>query len=1718
MIVFQVRLGSDGNPSGQKKFVRLPPPRDSSPFSLRFVLTAGTAAATKDAVLLTNHTEDANGFDRTVFRKVPFEFGPDGLGDGIATLRITCPGVFEYRVGSGEGGAVVVDPRLSVMNRLAEDSLSPQVETMSKGETLLPLDAICVLTVIPKWMPTLDKWAPFFKSFADAGYNMIHFAPLNTRGASNSPYSIYDQLSFSNDLFDSAYDEPVKESLLKSMLLRARNEFGILSCTDVVWNHTAHNSQWLQEHPEAGYNLQTAPHLRAAFELDEAICNMYTDLESAGISAALKTEDHLTQIMNVFKDTVLPRLKLWEFYVIDVAASVASFQHEFVAGEEGSYDHAFVASGLRVWADTLKNAAVASSNVGTRFNKTVIVSAAVPIVQRLTLKSDSMETVLRVYTNILNEINAPFYAEADEDVGYIIKNVWSRARYMRVDPHGPQLGLISNRDPLVDTYFTRLPLNTVTSKYHADTMCLANNGWIWNGDPLQNFAGPDSKAYLRREVIAWGDCVKLRYGTGPSDNPWLWAHQKAYTEKMARLFHGFRIDNCHSTPIHVAAYLLDAARKINPDLYVFAELFTGSEETDTKFVSKLGINSLIREAMSAWDPHEMSRLVHRYGGTPIGSLTSKEEYFPLDMMGHPLDSKFFQTVEDSDEIVVDVKGSVPHALFMDCTHDNETPHQKRTAEDTLPTAALVAMTACAVGSVKGFDEVVPELLNVVTETRKYRLAEEYEGIIPAKSILLDLHAKMAREGYTEIHVNQENDFISVHRIHPITHDGYLLVARCAFSANHGDNVHSPIVLRNQSVHVVESAGLRVQAHLKDSHHEPPFTSHADDLPSGPYGPHDSRAIANARDERARLRGRKTIGAIAGLPCFLDFSAVLTTLIKTQETTFDDGNMETQLTINGGAFLPGSIVLFRTWMNGSGLDMANPEFTASPLPSALRTAVNLTAPPANGFGQKLLSPIMLKRLAHRGLDETSEEGKLEMLWRLMGVKNKNRGAEIMLQMGRDSLDAGKLWLTNDQGKWPPGLWEAVDCLTDADINIVLYRCGNEEADSIGDGAYNIPGHGELPYCGLEGFMSVIEKVARENDLGHAICANLRAGPWMMEYVVSRLKKYSSQSPNVGMLAKWFEERFEIIKSFSPSYIPKYFLQVIFLASSAVRYKAVSAIIGKRSKFICPDLAKASNASSLQILSQSLLLTTYQLYGRIPTTGLFPLGRYPDVPYNSPSGTPSLAAGLPHFASRHMRCWGRDIFIALRGLFLIPGHYDAAKSHLISFGSTLRHGLIPNLLDQGNYPRYNARDASWWWLWGVQQYCKHAPEGLRFLKVVVRRRFPPVRRYRAGTADYLAVEESEDVSGDEGDVFVDTNDERMYKYSSTIGQLCHEILERHARGIDFREWNAGPQLDHAMQDAGFRVSCHTRFDDQSGIVFGGNRFNCGTWMDKMGDSAKAGTKGLPATPRDGGSVEIVGLLKASLRWISEDVLVSKDWKDLFPADGVVLKGTNKKKILFSEWNLMLKNSFEKWYFIPQATDDQYELSSVSAFISKRGIYKDTLGSSQPFTDVQFRPNFCVALAVAPELFNPDHARIALKLMKEDMLGPLGMKTLHPSDWAYRGYYDNANDSTDGTVAHGFNYHNGPEWGWLVGFFLTAYLQFNSHNSGCEKKLQDELIHWMQGRMLNQKQHIRDLVSNPFAGLPELTNANGEYCHHSCPTQAWSSATLLEAVADMHDLTGN
>jgi hypothetical protein len=115
-------------------------------------------------------------------------------------------------------------------------------------------------------------------------------------------------------------------------------------------------------------------------------------------------------------------------------------------------------------------------------------------------------------------------------------------------------------------------------------------------------------------------------------------------------------------------------------------------------------------------------------------------------------------------LVSPLNGSDPHALLYDLTHDNESPLHKRSAEDALSTGALATFSYCALGSVKGFDELYPKLLNLVEEKRKYEVVGveggKGTGIGKVKRILNSLHREIVLGGFEEGHVHQENDVSS----------------------------------------------------------------------------------------------------------------------------------------------------------------------------------------------------------------------------------------------------------------------------------------------------------------------------------------------------------------------------------------------------------------------------------------------------------------------------------------------------------------------------------------------------------------------------------------------------------------------------------------------------------------------------------------------------------------------------------------------------------------------------------------------------------------------------------------------------------------------------------------------------------------------------------------------------------------------------------------------
>ena len=74
-------------------------------------------------------------------------------------------------------------------------------------------------------------------------------------------------------------------------------------------------------------------------------------------------------------------------------------------------------------------------------------------------------------------------------------------------------------------------------------------------------------------------------------------------------------------------------------------------------------------------------------------------------------------------------------------------------------------------------------------------------------------------------------------------------------------------------------------------------------------------------------------------------------------------------------------------------------------------------------------------------------------------------------------------------------------------------------------------------------------------------------------------------------------------------------------------------------------------------------------------------------------------------------------------------------------------------------------------------------------------------------------------------------------------------------------------------------------------------------------------------------------------------------------------------------------------------------------------------------------------------------------------IGVSTLSDKHNFYTPFYDNSDDSNDAKIAHGFSYHNGPEWVWLYGFYIVAKINFESSRVSKKRMmalLQDHVTH--------------------------------------------------------------
>uniref|UniRef100_A0A5K3FT75 HDGE_amylase domain-containing protein n=1 Tax=Mesocestoides corti TaxID=53468 RepID=A0A5K3FT75_MESCO len=621
------------------------------------------------------------------------------------------------------------------------------------------LEGVVMQTYIAKNLGSFSEWRDRLRVAYETGYNMIHFTPLQELGVSSSGYSVKDQLVVNPKFSEEGLIKKIGWEEIEDLVKEMETEWSVLSMTDLVLNHTAVDSPWIQEHTECVYNLENSPHLVPAFIVDYVVWRMSQDCAEGKLvhkhipPGFSHSDTHMAAVRNYLVDE-LKQLKLHEFFQADIAVVSEEFKQWLASGEEEA---------PYVGKDNALTLRIVGSRAGHRFGATVDFQLAKEI-----FGHDTPDVAAHNLHARLTDMNRNIEETTMHNLWCAVDCVVSGTRYRFFDPSGPLLGTVTETTPLVEPYFL-FPKENLNTVADAENLALSDqakyvmacNGWVMNANPLKNFADVDSNVYFRRELIVWADSVKLRYGDKPEDSPYLWDRMLEYSRMTAKIFHGVRLDNCHSTPLHVAQAMLDACRDVRPNIYVVAELFTGDEGTDNIYLNKLGISSLVREALSAYDCHDQGRMVHRFGGMhPAGG-------FPHAILKRR------------------VTPSLPHAIFYDQTHDNPSPAVKRTVFDYLPSSALVTMSACSVASVRGYDELVPYQIDVVNETRPYaswfQQINIATGMLRAKNALNKLHRWMAANNFHETFVDQvDTNVIAVTRLSVDTAESIVMVTHSCF--------------------------------------------------------------------------------------------------------------------------------------------------------------------------------------------------------------------------------------------------------------------------------------------------------------------------------------------------------------------------------------------------------------------------------------------------------------------------------------------------------------------------------------------------------------------------------------------------------------------------------------------------------------------------------------------------------------------------------------------------------------------------------------------------------------------------------------------------------------------------------------------------------------------------------------------------------------------------
>jgi predicted glycogen debranching enzyme len=148
-----------------------------------------------------------------------------------------------------------------------------------------------------------------------------------------------------------------------------------------------------------------------------------------------------------------------------------------------------------------------------------------------------------------------------------------------------------------------------------------------------------------------------------------------------------------------------------------------------------------------------------------------------------------------------------------------------------------------------------------------------------------------------------------------------------------------------------------------------------------------------------------------------------------------------------------------------------------------------------------------------------------------------------------------------------------------------------------------------------------------------------------------------------------------------------------------------------------------------------------------------------------------------------------------------------------------------------------------------------------------------------------------------------------------------------------------------------------------------------------------------------------------------------------------------------------------------------------------------------DLSIRPNQILTVSLHYTMLTKERAERLVEVVRDQLLTPVGLRTLAATDPQYHGLY------TGGPAERDAAYHQGTVWPWLLGPFISAYLRVHERSAAALR----QAAKWLEP--------LESYLMNEGAGqIAEIFEGDAPHRACGCPAQAWSVAELLRVRAEI------